>query len=145
MKNPWPIVLTVFIIGAFVSATMVAVIMIRQKVDLVVPDYYEQDLRHSERMSQERRARGLERPLNIQFDTGTKILALTFPDPSVTGTIQLYRPSDSALDQTINVQPGDDGRQTISIAGLASGFWRVNIAWQFGNEVYYSSEALVLP
>ena len=145
MKNPWPVALIVLIAGAFTAATWVAVTMIRQSVDLVIPDYYEQDLKHSERMAQENRARELTQPLQIRHDITTRVLTLIFPDPASTGAIQLYRPSDSSLDRHHAIDASTGGQQTLSTAGLASGLWRVNVAWRQNEKEYYHTESLVLP
>lgn len=145
MKNPWPIALIALISTAFVSAVTVAVVMIRQPVDLVVRDYYEQDLRHSQRMAEEQRALSLDPPLRLLADPEARTLAAHFPDPAATGTLHLYRPSDSALDQVIDLALDDQGRQIFDLAELPSGLWRINVQWQQGGEAYYQTEQLVLP
>ncbi|HMP89246.1 MAG TPA: FixH family protein [Kiritimatiellia bacterium] len=145
MKNPWPIALTTLIVCAFSASTWVAVTMIRQKVDLVIPDYYEQDLRHSERMAQEIRARELAQPLAVRPNFQDRHITLDFPDPSAEGTIQLYRPSDSSMDQSLAIEADKHGQQLVSLSGLASGLWRINVAWRQSGEDYYHSEPLVIP
>ncbi|HMP74535.1 MAG TPA: FixH family protein [Kiritimatiellia bacterium] len=145
MKNPWPIALIVLISTAFVSAVTVAVVMIRQPVDLVVRDYYEQDLRHAERMAEEQRALALDPPLRLHADPAARTLAAHFPDPSATGTLHLYRPSDSSLDQVIDLALDDQGHQLFDLADLQSGLWRINVQWEQNGEGYYQTEQLVLP
>jgi nitrogen fixation protein FixH len=142
-KNPWPIALIVFIGGAFAFTVWVAVTMIRQKVDLVVPDYYEQDLKHTQRMEQERRAKALAVPLRVSLDGDA--VRLVFPDPAAVGSIGLYRASDSRLDRSVDIAPGAGGEQRIPVAGLAAGPWKIQVAWQQGGAEYYQTETIVVP
>jgi nitrogen fixation protein FixH len=142
--NPWPAALTVIVVGAFAFAAFVAVTMIRQPVDLVVKDYYEQDLKHSERMAREARAKALDQPLRVAWRADAKTLRLEFPDPSATGVIELYRPSDSALDRRVEIQPDASGLQEVPGDGLAAGLWRVHVAWQQGGEDFYQAESFLL-
>jgi nitrogen fixation protein FixH len=121
----------------------VAVTMIRQKVDLVVPDYYEQDLKHTERMEQERRAKALAVPLRVTLDGDA--VRVVFPDPAAAGSIRLYRASDSALDLSVAIAPGAGGEQRIPVVGLASGPWKIQVAWQQGGEDYYQTETVLVP
>jgi hypothetical protein len=145
MKNPWPIALTILIVGAFAFATFIAVTMIRQKVELVAPDYYAQDLQHEERMAREQRARALTNPLRVNWQAEPAAVVVTYPAPGVTGTIKLYRPSDLTLDRNLTIQPDADTRQVIPADTLASGPWKVQVAWQLDGVEYYQTESLVAP
>lgn len=143
-KNPWPIALTVLIAGAFLYASYIAFTMIRQKVDLVRPDYYEQDLRHGEQMAAERRAQALVRPVAVE-PTADRRVAVTLPDPAVTGTITLFRPSDSKLDRALPLAPDAEGRQIVPDIPLLAGLWRVQVDWMQAGERYYHEARVVIP
>ena len=145
MKNPWPIALTILIVGAFAFATFIAVTMIRQKVELVAPDYYAQDLQHEERMAREQRARALTNPLQVSWQIEPAAVVVTYPAPGVTGAIKLYRPYDLTLDRNLAIEPDANARQVIPADTLASGPWKVQIAWQLDGVEYYQTESLVVP
>lgn len=145
MKNPWPIALTVLCVSAFAFATWIAVTMIRQKVELVTPDYYAQDLKHEERMAQQQRARELENPLRVEWQASSQSVVVKLPSPQATGTIHLYRPSDSKLDRRFDIAPDASGVQTLPADDLASGPWQVIIAWHQNDSSYYQTESLVIP
>jgi hypothetical protein len=144
-KNPWPIALTVLIVSAFAFATYIAVTMIRQKVDLVATDTYDKDLQHEKRMGQQRRARALAQPVQVSQLTDPARLAVTLPDASATGTITLYRPSDSRLDRTEPITLNEERAHVIATGNLASGLWRIDLEWMQGGTDYFHSAQVVLP
>jgi len=143
--NPWPIGVTIICIAAFAAATTVVVVMVKQNVDLVRPDYYEQDLRHETRMEQERRANSLKAPATISYDKKNAFITIDFPATNVYGTITLYRPSDLSLDQEVPIAVDANNRQTIEASGLQSGLWRVRIEWFQDELSYYQEKAVMLP
>ncbi len=145
MKNPWPVALTIFIAAAFTFATYVAITMIRQRVDLVSTDYYDKDLQHEKRMAQEKRARALPKQVEVGQIPGAKQLVVTMPDSSATGTITLYRPSDSSLDRKIPIAPDAQGRHVVDYSEMASGLWRLEIEWEQNGEEMFHATQLVLP
>ncbi|HMO52556.1 MAG TPA: FixH family protein [Kiritimatiellia bacterium] len=142
--NPWPIALTILIVAAFLSAAWVAFTMIRQSVDLVRPDYYEQDLKHSERMEQERRAQGLENPLRIDYDASAQTITLHYPSVAASGSVHLYRPSDSALDRIVDIAPDAAARQVLDASALATGLWRIQVSWRQNDQDYLAADTLVV-
>lgn len=143
--NPWPVAIIVLCAAAVLSATYVVVVMVQQRVELVAPDYYAKDLRHQERIDQELRAKSLEKPVTIFYDSTTKAITVAFPSLHPEGTITLYRPSDLSLDSNIAIAVDADGRQEIPAANLASGLWRVRAEWTQDGASYYAEEALRLP
>lgn len=145
MKNPWPVALTIIIAGAFAFATFVAVTMIRQRVDLVSADYYDKGVHHEQRMIQEQRARALPKQVEVSQIPGAKQVIVTMPDAGATGTITLYRPSDSTLDRTFDLALDEQGRHVIDYAGLAPGLWRLEVAWKQNGEDHLFATPLVLP
>jgi len=145
MKNPWPIALTVLCVSAFAFATWIAVTMIRQKVELVTPDYYAQDLKHEERMAQQQRARELESPLRIQWQPSDRSISVHLPSPHATGSIHLYRPSDSKLDRRFDIAPDASGVQTLPANDLAAGSWQVIVTWTQNDSSFYQTETLIIP
>jgi hypothetical protein len=144
-RNPWPIVITALCVVAFASATTIVVVMVRQKVDLVTPDYYEKDLKHGELMAREQRARALETPLTVVLDSASRAITVTFPASGATGEITLYRPSSPDMDRVVPVSASADRQQVIPADELASGLWRVQVAWSQGGLDYFASESVVLP
>ncbi len=147
MKSPWPIALTSFF--ALLVAVMVVFVVwsLRQRVDLVAPDYYAQEIQHQQRINAETRAKQEGLKPAVAYDRGQSQFTIRFPEgaalQSATGTVTFYRPSDAALDRQFAFEPDAEGAQTISVA-LLPGLWRVKISWQREDVSYFVEDALMV-
>ena len=136
----WGIKITILYIGFVVLiVTMVAMTM-SQKVDLVSKDYYAQELNFQNKIDQSNRANALVEPLNWIVSNGK--IEINFPkefkNQKITGTINLFRPSDASLDKKIAVSSMQNGKQIISTSTLKAGVYKIQIEWKVGEESFYN-------
>ncbi len=136
----WGIKITILYIGFVVLiVTMVAMTM-SQKVDLVSKDYYAQELKFQDKIDQSNRANALIEPLNWMVSNGK--IEINFPkefkNQKITGTINLFRPSDASLDKKIAVSSMQNGKQIISTSTLKAGVYKIQIEWKVGDESFYN-------
>lgn len=146
LKNPWPIALT-FIILAFVAAMVTFVIWsLGHRVDLVAPDYYEQEIRYQDQIDREERTNELSSEYGLFHDAATGSLIVRIPPEhaAAEGTIELYRPSDAALDREFPLSVHGDGRQEISLSSFAAGLWRARLRWTHQTNEYFVATAFML-
>jgi nitrogen fixation protein FixH len=147
-RNFWPVgILVTF--AVFVAGTVgLVVLSARNNVDLVRPDYYEQELRFQEQFNRRARTQALPQPVRVTYDTAQRRLTLALPAAHaaahVAGEIQLYRPSSAGMDRRVPLQLDAQGRQTLDTAALSDGLWRVRVAWRVGNEDFAFDEEVVL-
>src|SRR3954469_11972585 len=114
---------------AFAAATLGFVVFAaEQKIDLVSADYYQRSLDQDHLAAASENAAALHGAVAVQV-TGGRTLTITWPaEPRVTsGSIHLYRPSDSAADRVIAAAPAADSSQTIDVSSSARGRWRVQL------------------
>jgi len=147
-SNPWPwaIILT-FIL--FISGTVSLVVMAcAQRVDLVRPDYYEEELRFQGHIDSLKRTQQLGGQAQVLYEPARERLTITLPQEHarhrVTGKVELYRPSAAGMDRQVPLQPGPDGVQDVSTAGLPPGLWKVRVTWTVENQDYFVEQKLVL-
>jgi len=135
-------VFIVFIISLVIFVSM-------QSMDLVDEDYYQRELEHQSRIESLRRTQNLADELEINYDVQAQRLTIVYPKKSVSartiGNIELYRPSDAAMDLDFDVLPGDSGLQIIEVGPLATGLWRVKIGWSSGKDEYFTQKRLIIP
>ncbi len=134
---------------AFALATVgfVAFAMSRQ-VDLVSPEYYAQALGHDARMAATANADALGASFVVDVRPDARAVYIAWPAAiaeGVDGTATFYRPSSAALDRTVTLSPDAAGRQVISLDGLASGAWRLQLQWTSHGVAYYVERDLVTP
>lgn len=140
--NPWPVVITLICVAAFATAASVVVIMVSKKVELVAPDYYAQDQRHSEQMERERRANALALPVTVTYEKSASSITIQYPEKDINGTVTLYRPSDLTMDRSVEIAVDEHQQQKISADKLADGLWRVRLQWNQNGEEYYQENAI---
>jgi hypothetical protein len=133
--------------GVFaVATTGVVAFAMRERVDLVSADYYEQAVGLDARRQAEARAAALGRGFAIMLEPSSQRVVIGWPaDIAIeSGTVTLYRPSDASKDRTIPVAADRGGRQEISLAGLAAGRWMVQVRWFAGGQPYYAEREVIV-
>jgi len=147
-QSYWPIgIITAFII--FISGTAgLVVLACSQKMDLVSSDYYEQEIKFQNRIDQLARARALGANASVRYEAETGHLQITLPADQaragVTGSIQLYRPSEARLDRQFKLELDPRGCQRLAAHGLAPGLWKVRVSWSAGTQQFLIEESVVV-
>ena len=133
--------------SVFAIATLGFVVFAaEQKIDLVSADYYQRALDQDHQNAAVINGAALGNTVGVALrDRST--LSITWPrEPRVSsGSITLYRPSDSAEDRVIPAAPGCDGSQLLDMSSLAAGRWRVQLHWRSGTRDYYVERVIELP
>lgn len=119
---------------AFVAFTMT------QKVELVSNDYYAQEIAYEGQINRQRQTNDLEKQVTCELSADRQFIHLQMPAEMTTaqGTILLYRPSESALDQELKLSLDKSGSQAISTAKLSKGAWRVKVTWSHEGREFYN-------
>jgi nitrogen fixation protein FixH len=144
----WPTgILVAF--GLFIAGLSVLIaVAVSTKSELVVPDYYEQELRYQTHLDRAKRAEAFGSDVAILHDPATRSLCLRLPkahvQPSLTGELHLYRPSAAGLDRHIQLQLDADGVQRIDVGALAPGLWKARLNWSMAGTEFYVERRLVL-
>lgn len=136
------IVLIVFVSG------MVTLVLISfsKNIELVTDNYYEKDKLYQERIDSEIRAQQLEYDLAVFYDENN--LTFKFPESmerdKISGSISFYRPSESALDADFEITPSENNSQIFNLSAFKSGFWKVNVNWNYDGVSYFKSDTLTV-
>ncbi|MCR5889701.1 FixH family protein [Hymenobacter sp. J193] len=142
---PYAIVMT-FVLFAGYIGYMVQQAM-RTSVDLVSPDYYQQELRYQQQMETVARTAALPAPVKLEHDAAAHRLTLQLPAELTTQTVQgqlhFFRPSDQKLDFSLPLQPVD-GVQQINTGQMKAGYWRVRLDFTAGGQAYFLERNITL-
>ncbi len=121
---------------------------VRQKMDLVRSDYYEDEILFQKQINALNRTRAFSSELTVAYDHQRHALRLRLPSSHAgapfTGKAHLYRPSDARLDERIDLKPARDGTQTINTIRLAPGLWKVRLDWTAGGETFAFEQSIVI-
>ena len=148
--NPWP-----WSIAGFFTCLIAAIVSfvsftLGQNMELVTKDYYEAELRFQQEIDQANNANAYGDKVGIKFVPASQTVELKVPESLVAagleGSVEFYRPSSKALDFTTPLLPRKDGRQSIDVTELETGFWRLRMKWSAqGKEFLFRDSVVIEP
>lgn len=112
--------------------------------DLVVEDYYGQELQFQEDIYKEENARKLT--TDVKWKKTDEGILIIFPEnmdaSSIKGKVFLYRPSNKKLDFETPISLSNHNL-LIPDKRLLDGRWNLNVDWEYNNQSYlYKAEIL---
>jgi nitrogen fixation protein FixH len=136
--------------GIFVVVVLAMVLFASiQSLELVEEHPYEKGLAYQGRIDQMNRTAALDSNVVITPVPATQSLVVRFPGRTagevVGGELRMVRPSNERLDRRWELKLDSTGSQAISMAGLARGLWRIEVAWTVDSVAYYYQSKLVMP
>jgi len=144
----WPYaIIAVFVLFAGYIGFMVQQAL-RTSVDLVSPDYYQQELVYQQRMETVARTAALPAPVELSYRAAAQELQLQLPDAlisqAVQGQLHFFRPSDQRLDYKLPLLLNASGQQRISLAAMRPGYWRVRLNFTAANQPYFIEQEVII-
>lgn len=140
MKISWGVKISILYGGFVILIVGMVTMAMRQQVDLVSKDYYEQELKFQDKIDIVKRTSALETPLTWKLKK--EGLELTFPRLSqqntISGSIYFFRPSDASMDKTLEIKADTNAIRMISTKGLKRGLYKIQIDWNANDSEYYN-------
>jgi hypothetical protein len=147
MKWNWGTGIFIVIVLFLVACVAFIVYTQGEKWSLVEEDYYPKELRHEEKLVKMRNANALSEQLKVIIEKPN--LVLTFPadlhGKAVTGSINIYRPSDETLDVIVPVAPDTALQQFIPLQKLRPGRYVVKVDWTTSGVNYFKELDIFIP
>ncbi|WP_029034092.1 FixH family protein [Salinimicrobium terrae] len=141
MKISWGTSIVLAIISFIAFIMFFVVTMLTDEAyshDLVVEEYYKNELTFQEQLDKTRNATKLSE--NINLKKTSEGLAVTFPEEldakEITGKVFLYRPSNKRLDSEIPLSLSSH-QLLVPDKSLLGGRWHIIIDWEYRDEKYY--------
>lgn len=130
-----------FIGFALFIGTLVA-ICVRQDVSLVSANYYQDELVHQKKMTEQQNMLDLKTEPNLTLTNHHIKISYPALNALEHGEIRLTRPSDSRLDQRFTLSK--DADQDFAIPKSEKGLYRVTMQWSMKGKDYYYEKLMVL-
>ena len=146
-RNPWPIAIIAYFIVFISAMTLWVFCALRQNMDLVSADYYEQEVRYQRQIDRLQATQVFQNQLAIAYDPVEQAIAVTLPagHTDATGHIHLYRPSDARLDRHVALALAPNGVQQLDAKNLRPGLWKIRVQWAAAGREFFFDHSLVLP
>jgi hypothetical protein len=140
----WGIKITILYIGFILLILTLVGMSMRQKVDLVAVDYYEQELKFQEKINHSLQSNELKEPLT--WNVSQEQFVLDFPSQfdgkQIKGEVFFLRQSDKSLDKKIGIPINNSLSKVISTKELEKGVYKIEITWEV-MEVEYYNEGII--
>jgi len=144
----WPLGITLLFCSFVALIIGLIAFASSQDFSLVERDYYQKTLKYQQHIDQVSRSQTLDQQLTIELSMDKNSLSLIFPEDftpaRINGTVLLYRPSDPRLDRNIIINISNGNSQHIPVGALPRGLWYVKVDWQYGEDVYFDEQKVVL-
>lgn len=137
------IVLAFVLFAAFI-ATLVT-ICVQQDISLVTKDYYKEELAYQRQIDRIAHTAMLSEKPSIQRE-GEHLLKVSYADfPKIQrGALELFRPSDAALDRHFTLQKTSDPSVYFSTEGMEKGMYRARLRWSINGEEFFLEQVIHL-
>jgi nitrogen fixation protein FixH len=145
MHINWGIKITVLYVGFVILILIMVSMAMNQKVDLVSKNYYEQELKYQDKIDKTDRTRTLSEQLSWHVNGHALLLKFPkqFKGQDVKGTIYFFRPSDEAMDKTIQFLCVDTSLAlNVNTEQLKRGVYKMEVNWEVNKEKYYNESIL---
>ncbi len=142
----WAYRITILTLGFVAFMTFMVVSAFRQNFDLVVEDYYGQELQFQSRIDKQVNQKRLSDTLSCVV-AGDKVV-LRFPEAlagqRIEGDILFFRPSDAGKDLRLAINSNAHGIQLFDRHLFSRGYYRVQVDYQAGDTRYYDEKTLMI-
>lgn len=135
-------IVTAFVFFALFIGTLVTISM-REDVSLVSKTYYEDELRHSEKMARQANAEALVEQPQIMVENKRVMVVHSKLTSFEKGKLEVLRPSDSRLDQTFELSQTDTA-QYFSLPISRPGLYRAILTWSMDGKEYQFEKLIML-
>ncbi len=137
-----------WVVGAFIFFGLfigtLVVICVREDVNLVSKDYYQEELRHQDKIVKQVNASQLEEKPQLSFENNSVKLLFPFTSSMEKGELRVMRPSDDRLDQHFDLSAMDGDSQLFPLKVWEKGLYRVSLTWTMEGKDYYFEKLMVL-
>ncbi|NGP77543.1 hypothetical protein G3570_12920 [Balneolaceae bacterium YR4-1] len=144
----WGKGITVAIVLFIISTLSVVAYVVSLDYHMVTENHYERAVNYQEHIDRVEQASAMSQPVQIKLMPGDRMVRLQFPNSlaldNLKGTVELYRPNDSSMDQKIDLNLNQNGIQEISSQNLARGKWLVKVSWSSNGQNYFKEESIFL-
>jgi len=135
-------IIVAFVFFAVFIATLVTVCM-RQDISLVSSTYYEEELAYQQQIERTVNALSLaEKPVIRVAQPG--VVEVGFQQPTDQGKLQLFCPSNVAMDRAFDIGHSADSVRHFNVQGLQRGMYRAKLQWTAQGKEFYIEQIINL-
>jgi nitrogen fixation protein FixH len=113
-----------------------------QNVDLVAPNYYEQELSYQDKIDGMNNLNAESNAIVIQQSEGNLAISFSKEIGTPEGHILLFKPDNASSDFKTEIKTDNKGVQVIDTRFLSKGTYLVKIDWKVGAKKFFKEERI---
>ncbi|MBA4056656.1 MAG: hypothetical protein C0490_18220 [Marivirga sp.] len=136
-------IVVAFILFAVFIGTLVTV-CVREDVDLVSKDYYQQELQYQDQIQRlNNTSRLLEKP-EVKIVNQRLQVVFSKWDDIDNGEIKLFCPSNPKMDRNFPLVRSSERVQSFTVESLQKGMYRAKLMWKVDGNEFYMEEVVYI-
>jgi hypothetical protein len=135
-------IVVAFIFFAVFIGTLVTV-CVRQDVNLVSKEYYQDELQYQQKLDKINNANHLAHQPSIEVGNGSIKISFAEASTAQKGVLKIQRPSNIKLDREFSLQP-DQPTQEFNLGNWEPGLYRASLSWTMNDKEYFIEKQIVL-
>jgi len=136
-------IVVAFVLFAMFIGTLVF-ICIKQDINLVSVNYYQEELAHGQKMEQITNSKNLVSEPIISFVDNRVVVDFKQFGELEEGELKLIRPSNVKLDQQFSLHSSVEHRQNFVMKNWEHGLYRASMKWTMNGKEYYFEKLIVI-
>jgi nitrogen fixation protein FixH len=147
-KTLWPLGIVLASLFYVSGVGVCSYLAIAHKSELVNEKYYDQEIKYQSRIDSLGRAQRLATRATAIYDEAARRIVVSLPaehaGKTVSGEIELYRPSAAGQDRQFKLEPDEKGVQIVDASALPQGLWKVRVNWTVDNQEFFLDQKLAV-
>jgi nitrogen fixation protein FixH len=137
------IIVTFVLFGAFMAYFYIH--MSKESIELVGKNYYADGQAFQQKIKEREQTAALVSKATWEYSADFRQAKIQFPAEVKRGTLVFYRPSNAALDRTIEISADTTGQAFINTDFLIKGPWNVSLKWEKNGKNYVEEQRIIIP
>lgn len=134
------IILAYVLFAVFIGSLVV--VCLRQDVQLIAPDYYQQELMYQKQLDRMNNANRLTVQPVLRVSAGWLDVEYAMMADTQQRTLELFRPSDERFDR--NFKLSSQVQQRLDVRSLPPGVYKARLRWTMQGKEYFLEEVIYL-
>jgi hypothetical protein len=146
-KSKWGWGLAIAFIAALIFISSIVLYVTCQEVQPVEDEPYQKGLNYQQQIDRIKRTNALDKKVTASYNASAGNIEVRFPamdNKRISGTIKMFRPSDSHYDFEVPIKTDSIGIQRIASNRMIPGYWQIKILWKVDSVEYFSQIPLMI-
>ncbi|MCO4291618.1 FixH family protein [Solitalea sp. MAHUQ-68] len=146
IKLSWSYIAAIFYLSFVVFIVWLAYLAMREKFELITPNYYAEELKYQHKIDAKANVMNLSEPTTVEVLNKQIVIDLPkdFEGKKSEGTVSLLRPSDESKDLKFTLKTNEEGKQSLSSPKFVKGLYILKMDWKCEGKDYYLEQNVFL-